>query len=82
MSVRVNAVCPGAIKTEMMDAYLADQPDPQAEARRLSLTIPIRRLGKPADVAEMVWFLASAAASYITGASFVVDGGLLARLAL
>jgi NAD(P)-dependent dehydrogenase (short-subunit alcohol dehydrogenase family) len=82
MGVRVNAVCPGAIKTEMMDAYLADQPDPQAEARRLSLTIPIRRLGKPADVAEMVWFLASPAASYITGASFVVDGGLLARLAL
>jgi NAD(P)-dependent dehydrogenase (short-subunit alcohol dehydrogenase family) len=82
MDVRVNAVCPGAIKTEMMDAYLADQPDPQAEARRLSLTIPIRRLGKPADVAEMVWFLASPAASYITGASFVVDGGLLARLAL
>lgn len=82
MNVRVNAVCPGAIHTEMMDAYLADQPDPAAEARRLSSTIPIKRLGKPADVAEMVWFLASPAASYITGTSFVVDGGLLARLAL
>lgn len=81
MNVRVNAVCPGAIQTEMMDAYLANQPDPAAESHRLSSTIPIRRLGKPADVAEMVWFLASPAASYITGASFVVDGGLLARLA-
>ena len=82
MSVRVNAVCPGAIHTEMMDAYLADQPDPEAEAQRLSAAIPLKRLGTPNDVAELVWFLASSAAGYITGASFVVDGGLLARLAL
>lgn len=82
VSVRVNAVCPGAIHTEMMDAYLAGQPDPAAEARRLSSIIPMGRLGKPVDVAEMVWFLTSPAASYITGTSFVVDGGLLARLAL
>jgi NAD(P)-dependent dehydrogenase (short-subunit alcohol dehydrogenase family) len=82
MNVRVNAVCPGAIQTEMMDAYLADQPNPQAEAERLSASIPLKRLGAPGDVAELVWFLASAAAGYITGSSFVVDGGLLARLAL
>lgn len=82
MNVRVNAVCPGAIHTEMMDAYLADQPNPEAEAERLSASIPLKRLGTPSDVAEMVWFLASPAAAYITGASFVVDGGLLARLAL
>jgi 3-oxoacyl-[acyl-carrier protein] reductase len=65
-----------------MDAYLADQPDPEAEAQRLCSSIPMKRLGKPFDVAEMVWFLASPAARYVTGASFVVDGGLLARLAL
>lgn len=82
MSVRVNAVCPGAIHTEMMDAYLADQPDPEAEAQRLSAAIPLKRFGSPNDVAELVWFLASSAAGYITGASFVIDGGLLARLAL
>jgi NAD(P)-dependent dehydrogenase (short-subunit alcohol dehydrogenase family) len=82
LNIRVNAVCPGAIETEMVYAYLADQPNPEAEAQRLSASIPMQRLGKPAEVAEMVWFLASPAASYITGASFVVDGGLLARLAL
>lgn len=82
MNVRVNAVCPGAIHTEMMAAYLADQPNPEAEAERLCAAIPLKRLGTPSDVAELVWFLASAAAGYITGASFVVDGGLLARLAL
>ena len=82
MNVRVNAVCPGAIHTEMMSAYLADQPDPAGEAERLSKGIPLRRFGSPADVAEMVWFLTSPAADYITGASFVVDGGLLCRLAI
>jgi NAD(P)-dependent dehydrogenase (short-subunit alcohol dehydrogenase family) len=82
LNVRVNAVCPGAIQTEMMDAYLAAQADPETEARRISANIPMNRLGRPADVAEMVWFLASPAAGYITGASLVVDGGLLARLAL
>lgn len=82
LNVRVNAVCPGAIQTEMMDAYLADQPNPGAELKRLSESIPIKRLGTPANIAEMVWFLASSAADYITGSSFVVDGGLLARLAL
>jgi NAD(P)-dependent dehydrogenase (short-subunit alcohol dehydrogenase family) len=82
LNVRVNAVCPGAIQTEMMDAYLADQPNPKEELQRLTASIPIKRLGTPANVAEMVWFLASSAADYITGASFVVDGGLLARLAL
>jgi NAD(P)-dependent dehydrogenase (short-subunit alcohol dehydrogenase family) len=82
MGVRVNAVCPGAIHTEMMDAYLSAQPNPDAEAARLSASIPLQRLGTPNDVAELVWFLASAAAGYITGSSLVVDGGLLARLAL
>jgi NAD(P)-dependent dehydrogenase (short-subunit alcohol dehydrogenase family) len=82
LNVRVNAVCPGAIQTEMMDAYLAEQPNPEAEKDRLSSSIPMKRFGTPSDVAEMVWFLASAAAGYVTGASFVVDGGLLARLAL
>jgi NAD(P)-dependent dehydrogenase (short-subunit alcohol dehydrogenase family) len=82
LNVRVNAVCPGVIETEMMDVYLAQQADPQAEAQRLSEGIPMKRFGKPEDVAEMVWFLASPAAGYITGSSFVVDGGLLARLAI
>ena len=82
MKVRVNAVCPGAIHTEMMTAYLADQPDPEAEAQRLTAGIPLQRFGTPVEVAELVWFLTSPAAGYITGSSFVVDGGLLSRLAI
>jgi NAD(P)-dependent dehydrogenase (short-subunit alcohol dehydrogenase family) len=79
--VRVNAVCPGAIYTAMTEAALVNDPHPQQTLDELSERIPLGRVGEPADVASAVFFLASAEASYITGASLVVDGGLLSRLA-
>jgi NAD(P)-dependent dehydrogenase (short-subunit alcohol dehydrogenase family) len=78
--VRVNAVCPGAIHTGMMDRALESVPNPEDAIRAIGRTIPLGRVGQPLDVARTVWFLASPAASYITGAAIVVDGGLLARL--
>ena len=81
-SVRVNAICPGAINTGMMQAAMAGQADPQGVADALARSIPLGRIGEPEDIAPLVYFLASADASYITGATFVVDGGLLAKLAL
>jgi len=80
--VRVNAVCPGAIQTGMMESYLAMQSDPTATISGMAKSIPLGRVGEPEDIARVVLFLASDAAAYITGATIVVDGGLLARLAL
>ncbi|HEX4486199.1 MAG TPA: SDR family NAD(P)-dependent oxidoreductase [Terriglobales bacterium] len=78
--VRVNAVCPGAIRTGMMEPFLKDQPDPEEAVKAIGRTIPLGRVGQPEDIAQAVYFLASAAAAYITGATLVVDGGLLSRL--
>ncbi len=72
-NITVNAVAPGYIETEMTAAI-------RPEARQALLaSIPLGRLGTPADVAALVCFLASPAASYITGQTFVVDGGLVMR---
>jgi NAD(P)-dependent dehydrogenase (short-subunit alcohol dehydrogenase family) len=78
--VRVNAVCPGAIQTGMMEPFVKDQPDPVEAVKAIGRTIPLGRVGQPEDIAQAVYFLASPAASYITGATLVVDGGLLGRL--
>ena len=75
MGVRVNAVAPGTIATEL--AQRAVLGSPEAEARIMSRT-PLRRLGEPAEVAAVCAFLASDAASYMTGEIVVVDGGRLA----
>jgi NAD(P)-dependent dehydrogenase (short-subunit alcohol dehydrogenase family) len=79
--VRVNAVCPGAIRTGMMEPFLAAEPDIERALEEFGEKIPLERVGEPEDVAEAVFFLASNAARYITGASLVVDGGLLCKLA-
>lgn len=78
--VRVNAVCPGAIQTGMMEPFIKDQPDPEEAVKAIGRTIPLGRVGQPEDIAQAVYFLASPAASYITGTALVVDGGLLSRL--
>ncbi|MDS1029911.1 3-oxoacyl-[acyl-carrier-protein] reductase [Bacillota bacterium LX-D] len=69
--VLVNAVAPGYIETKMTENL------PQAIKDDLMQRIPLNRLGKPKDVANVVAFLASPAASYITGQTIVVDGGMV-----
>jgi len=69
--VRVNALAPGLVKTEFARALW--EPAEEAIARRL----PARRLGVPEDIANAALFLCSDAASWITGATLVVDGGAL-----
>lgn len=70
-NILANVVAPGFVETEMTASMT-----PEARAA-LQQQIPLERLGSPVDVANMVTFLASDAASYITGQVFVVDGGMV-----
>ena len=75
-NIRVNAICPGWVRSEAVEAWIQSQPDPAAyEARILSFQ-PVRRIGTPIEIANLVAFIASDEASYLTGAELVIDGGL------
>jgi glucose 1-dehydrogenase len=74
--IRVNAVGPGTIMTDMSDGVMNLSGDPDSYNRMLSRT-PLGRLGQPDEVAEVVLFLASDAASYMTGQVVYPDGGRL-----
>lgn len=73
-NILVNSISPGVIETEMSKQILND---PQSKNNLLS-RIPLKRAGKPEEIASLIVFLASDKASYITGANFIVDGGWLA----
>jgi 3-oxoacyl-[acyl-carrier protein] reductase len=71
IGITVNAVCPGFVETEALAQMNAE------EKKTAQLRVPMRRFGKPAEVAAAVRFLASAEAGYITGAGLKIDGGIL-----
>lgn len=71
-NIRVNAVAPGAIETDMNQELKEDK----AELNKVLKRIPLRRIGTPEEIANMVEFLASDKASYVTGSTFFVDGGM------
>ena len=70
--IRVNAVCPGFIETRMTASAM------QRRGDQILAGIPARRLGQPSEIAEMVVWLCSERASYVTGAAYNVDGGWMA----
>jgi NAD(P)-dependent dehydrogenase (short-subunit alcohol dehydrogenase family) len=73
--VRVNAICPGPVETPLLMRLF--ERDPAAYERR-RVHIPVGRLAQPREIAQGALFLASDDASYITGSTFVVDGGITA----
>ena len=73
-NIRVNALCPGPLRTEMLMSYL----DTEEKRQRRLVHVPMARFGEAAEMAKAALFLASDDSSYMTGASLNVDGGLTA----
>ena len=77
MNIRVNAICPGHIVTERIEASYGED---RSGAHFLEDQYPLRRVGRPVDVANAIVFLCSDEASFITGHALAVDGGLTVQL--
>ncbi len=73
LGITVNNVAPGAIATPINNSLLQDK----GKLNALLTNIPLGRMGQPEDVAGLVAFLASNDATYVTGSTYVIDGGLM-----
>jgi NAD(P)-dependent dehydrogenase (short-subunit alcohol dehydrogenase family) len=73
--IRVNCICPGYIDAGLAEGYFRSQPDPQKAREEAGMLHALWRIGKPEEVARVAVFLAGDDASFMTGASVVVDGG-------
>lgn len=80
--VRCNAVAPGWIDTPLNEDFIDSMPDPAAFRAEIGKIHPIRRTGAPAEVAELICWLASDAASFVTGQVYTIDGGRTSQLSL
>lgn len=79
-NVRVNAVCPGTVDTPMLRWSASLDPNPQSVIEACENMHPLGRIATPAEIAEVIVFLAHESASFVTGAVWTVDGGLLTRI--
>jgi NAD(P)-dependent dehydrogenase (short-subunit alcohol dehydrogenase family) len=77
-NIRCMSICPGYVRTEMLEQFFASQPDPNAARAQGIAMHPLRRLAEPSDIADLAVFLAGDRATYLTGQSYVADGGLTA----
>lgn len=78
--IRANSVAPGAVMSEAMIQSLVDAPDPESRRQWLENLTPLKRIANPSEIAEVVDFLISDNASYVTGQSIYVDGGWTSSL--
>ena len=79
--IRVNCVAPGFVRTRLVQESIDRFPDAAVAEQEMVRGVALGRIGEPAEIAEVIAFLASPAAGYVTGASLLVDGGLTARRA-
>lgn len=77
---RVVGLLPGTVATERIDFLYGQTPDPGAARANAEASIPLRRLGEPAEFARVATFLLSPAASYVTGSLVAIDGGAMRAL--
>ena len=73
--IRCNAICPGRVETPFVAARLAEYADPAATRREMEATQAIGRMGTPDEIAHAALYLASDAADFVTGTTFLIDGG-------
>jgi NAD(P)-dependent dehydrogenase (short-subunit alcohol dehydrogenase family) len=78
-NIRVNCVCPGRVLTPLVEKVIKDSDDPQETHRVLSEDRPLKRMGKPEDIAAGILFLASDESKYAIGAVLSIDGGYTAQ---
>ncbi|HET7465397.1 MAG TPA: SDR family NAD(P)-dependent oxidoreductase [Candidatus Dormibacteraeota bacterium] len=79
--IRINAVAPGAIDTPLM--WATTPADQQAEMRKtIDTEVPLGKIGQPIDIAHCVAYLLSDESAYVTGATFLIDGGVGAKMVL
>jgi NAD(P)-dependent dehydrogenase (short-subunit alcohol dehydrogenase family) len=77
-NIRVNCICPGDTDTPMLKSEAAQLGEPDERFLQEAAQRPLRRIGRPQDIAQAVLYLASDAASFVTGTALIVDGGGLA----
>jgi NAD(P)-dependent dehydrogenase (short-subunit alcohol dehydrogenase family) len=77
--IRVNAICPGLVETRMLERFVAALPDADGAWCELAAQQPLGRLARTSECADVALFLASSAASFITGVALPVDGGFTAQ---
>ncbi|MBC7797257.1 MAG: SDR family oxidoreductase [Pyrinomonadaceae bacterium] len=78
--IRSNCVCPGTVDTPMLEWAASLDPNPQAVYDACNQMHPIGRIAKPREIAEVIAFLAHESSSFVTGAIWTVDGGLLTQI--
>jgi NAD(P)-dependent dehydrogenase (short-subunit alcohol dehydrogenase family) len=79
-NIRVNAVCPGTVDTPMLKWAASLDPNPQSVYDACNAMHPLGRIAQPREIAEVVAFLAHESSSFVTGAVWTVDGGLLTQI--
>ena len=77
--IRCNSIHPTFIETPMLESMIRNSPDPERARQTLVRQVPLRRIGKPDDVANMIVYLASDESTFVTGTEMVIDGGVIAQ---